>query len=51
MFHRSDSCKCVSFREEEWIVISETTANINIFLGSLGEGVSERSQVFLIRNK
>ena len=34
MLEASDSCKCVSFREEEWVVIRETTANINIILGS-----------------
>lgn len=51
MLDDRDPCKRVSFREEEWVVLSETTANINVTLGSLDERVGGRSHIGLIHNK
>lgn len=45
MFDGSDSCKCISFREE-WMVISKTTASINIFWAAWKEGGWEKSTIF-----
>jgi hypothetical protein len=55
MLDSSESSKCISFREKEWTVISEMTANIYIILGSLNQsmevsGWGKKSSI-LIRNK